>query len=276
MNVYLLYIIEKYKVKKMNINELLNNINNKGTAIFDGITEAGTGVFDVINEASTGAIDNTKGAFTQLRDAVKNQGGPSKSFSSNSSRKAGSSIPQKMGQYIDEIGDQGAIPVPISGIHPMLRTATGYAKSLAGPLGRPFRVHTPQGTKEFYQDTIDAADYIPGTNSTNGKIIFNEFIKNKPEYDRLGGNFMNKDYGRYEAEVLRNGQVVPDDDYDTNRDVGWHARVALTGKDENGRPKNITDRVISAASAPHRALTDVGWTNLRPFGNDYSIGTKNL
>jgi hypothetical protein len=260
----------------MNINELLNEINNKGTAVFDGINETGTGVFDVMNEAGTAAIENTKGAFTQLRNAVKKQGGPSKSLSSNSRRKAGSSIPQKVGQYIDEISDQGAIPVAISGVHPMLRTATGYAKSLAGPLGKPFRIHTPQGTKDFYQDTIDAGDYTPGTDSSNGTIIFNENIKNKPEYDRLGGSFMNKDYGRYRAEVLRNGDVVPDDDYDTNRSVGWHARVALTGKDENGRSKNITDRVISAASAPHRALTDVGWTNLRPFGNNYSIGTKNL
>lgn len=260
----------------MNINELLNNINNKGTAVFDGITEAGTGVFNVINEAGSAAIDNTKGAFTQLQEAVSNQGetGPGKGVQSGTSRKAGSSIPQQIGQYIDEIGDQGAIPVPLSGAHPMLRTASGYAKSLAGPLGRPFRIHTPQETKDFYQDTIDAGDYTPGTDSSNGTIIFNENIKNKPEYDRLGGSFMNKDYGRYRAEVLRNGDVVPDDDYDTNRDVGWHTRVALTGKDENGRPKNITDRVISAASAPHRALTDVGWTNLRPFGNDYSIGKK--
>ena len=247
----------------MNFNQILNTLNEKGTAAFDNLNQAGADM-----------LQKGLGAYSRLTTATKEKEKVQPKTGTSTFRKAGSSIPEQIGEYVDTIGDQGAIPIPLSGVHPVARTATGYAKSLAGPLGKPFRVLTPEGTKDFYQDTVNAADYIPGTDSSNGKVIFNQNIENKEAYDRLGGSVLNKDYGRYTAEVKRNGDVIPDDDYDTNRDVGWHARIALTGKDEHGNSKNITDRVISAASAPHRLLTDVGWTNLRPFGREVSIGKR--
>lgn len=247
----------------MNFNQILNLANEKGTAVFDRLIKT-----------KDDLIQRGQGAYSQLTTAAKEKEKVQPKTGTSNIRKAGSSIPEQIGEYIDTIGDQGAISVPISGIHPLARTASGYVKSLAGPLGRPFRLETPKATKDFYQDTIDAADYTPGTDSSNGRLVFNQNIQNKEEYDRLGGSIINKDYGRYTAEVKRNGQVIPDDDYDTNRDVGWHARIALTGKDEHGNSKSITDRIISAASAPHRLLTDVGWTNRRPFGKNVSIGTR--
>ena len=263
----------------MNIPALLNRVNEIGTGVVDRFNTVGTNVLNKVNDAYVNldeAVNRVRSTgMTNRSGAVSQKGtrmaGPAVRHPNQEQEK---SIIDKISSYAKEVPDQGLIPVVPSAMHPMARTATGYAKSLAGPLGKPFRVLTPEGTKEFYQDTIDAADYTPGTDSSNGSITFNEHIANKAEYDRLGGSFMNKDYGRYNAEVLRNGQVIPIDDYDTNRDVGWHARIALTGKDEKGKSKNITDRVISAASAPHRALTDIGWTNLRPFGNEYSIGRK--
>ena len=174
-------------------------------------------------------------------------------------------------RYIDETGDQGFLPFLPGTLHPLLTTAAGYAKSMAGPLGRPFRIIPSQGSKDFYQDSINAADY----DDSNNKLVYNQDIANKAEYNRLGQNFSNKDYGRYKAYVNpESGDVIPDDDYDTNRDVPWHARVAFKGEDEQGNEMNWSDRAISADSIPHRALSDLGWTNLRPFGSQRSIGVR--
>lgn len=260
----------------MNIPAILNRVNEIGTGVVDQFNTVGTNVLNKVNDAYVNldeAVNRVRSTGMPKADSQKGtrMAGPAVRYPNQEQEE---NIIDTISSYVKSVPDQGLIPVAPSAMHPMARTATGYAKSLAGPLGKPFRVLTPQGTKEFYQDTIDAADYTPGTDTSNGSITFNENIANKAEYDRLGGSFMNKDYGRYNAEVLRNGQVIPDDDYDTNRDVGWHARVALTGRDENGKSKDITDRFISAASMPHRALTNVGWTNLRPFGNEYSIGKK--
>lgn len=198
-------------------------------------------------------------AFNKVNDFVGN----------DPVRKAGDAIVK----YVSEVPDQGLIPVPT--IHPNIRTGLGFVKSMAGDRGKAFRLLSNPGSDEFYQKTIDAADYNPGT----GTIIFNENIQNKEAYDALGGNLSNKDYGRYSGTVDPNtGEVRVQDDYDTNRDVGWHMHRVFTGENAPGdeRPIGITDRVISAASALHKAADNIGKVNKRPFGTNPVIGVRDL
>lgn len=172
--------------------------------------------------------------------------------------------------YIENIEDKGGIPMPNFN-SPTINTAQGYAKSLAGPLGRPFRVMGTDDTRDFYQQTVDAADFDAGT----GKLIFNSEIKNKDEYNRLGQYFTNKDIGRYVANVdERTNKVYPVDDFDTNQTIPYHASILFRGSDLKGNSKSMSDRAISGASLVHKSLDNLGWTNDRPFGNHYSIGER--
>tara|TARA_R100001443_G_scaffold744_8_gene3012 strand:- start:1064 stop:2005 length:942 start_codon:yes stop_codon:yes gene_type:complete len=172
--------------------------------------------------------------------------------------------------YIENIEDKGGIPL-LNFNSPMINTAQAYAKSLAGPLGRPFRIMGTDGTRDFYQQTVDAADFYPET----GELIFNSMIENKDEYNRLGQSFINKDIGRYVADVdERTNKVYPVDDFDTNQTIPYHASILYKGRDLEGNPKKMSDRAISGASLVHKSLDNLGWTNDRPFGNRYSIGER--
>jgi len=209
------------------------------------INEFGTDIFNKGTRFAGAAIES---AGPAVKDAIKNVG-------------------KGVVDYVKDIPSMGAIPVPSPS--PTARTALGYIKSTAGPIGMPIRILDNPKSSEFYQKTVDAADFNPETN----EVIFNQNIKNKDAYDELGQNFSNKDFGRYVGKVGSDGTVMVEDDYDTNRSVPWHLKKVFSIDMEN--PVGLTDRAISGASAINRGLDDVGWTNKRPFGKTVKMGVKN-
>jgi hypothetical protein len=169
--------------------------------------------------------------------------------------------------YVKEIPDKGAILLLPTAVSKDARTGAGYLKSLMGPLGRPFKIMDNPGSSEFYQQTIDAADYDP----ERQVVIFNQGMRNQAEYDRLGRDLSNKDFGQYMGQVQPDGSVIVDDDYDTNRSALWHYNRLMSGKDKEGRDLDPLSRAISGASGLHKKLDQAGWTNPRPFGGPGSV-----
>lgn len=168
---------------------------------------------------------------------------------------------------IKDITNEGAIPVP-SGNN-LGYSALGYAKSLAGIFGMPFSIQKNPETERFLQQTVDAST------KTGNTATFNDDIKDKDEYKRLGSDIGNKAFGRYEGPIEPNGDVTVQDNYDTNRGIGWHGKRALTGKSKEGDSIGLSGRAISAISAYHKALDTVGLTNSRPYGREVTIGNVN-
>ena len=171
------------------------------------------------------------------------------------------------GDYLMEIPQKGFIPILPTGVSKDARTGAGYLKSLMGPAGMPLRILDNPGSSEFYQQTIDAADYDP----ERQVVIFNKDVENQAEYDRLGGDLSNKDFGQYVGQVQPDGSVIVDDDYDTNRSARWHYNRLMSGKSKEGEPLDPLTRAISAASGLHKKLDDAGWTNPHPFGAPGSV-----
>jgi len=169
--------------------------------------------------------------------------------------------------YVQEIPDKGAILLLPTAVSKDARTGAGYLKSLMGPLGRPFKIMENPGSSEFYQQTIDAADYDP----ERQELIFNRNMQNQAEYGRLGRDLSNKDFGQYKGQIMPDGSVMVDDDYDTNRSARWHYERLMSGKSKEGEPLDPLTRAISAASGLHKKLDDAGWTNPRPFGGPGSV-----
>lgn len=206
-----------------------------------------------INRRGTNTLGNVLETGNNLVKGIKL---PSK----GSIRKAGN-------DFIKTTINEGLIPIPAP--TPEIRTGLGYIKSLAGIKGMPFRIGNNDQSKSFYQDTINVATKTP-----DGKVIFNENIADKEAYDKLGRNISNKDVGRYLGTIDNEGNVIVEDDYDTNRDVGWHLRRVVTGEnaERDPRPISMSDRVISAASALHKYRENLGQTNPRPFGTYQNLG----
>ena len=206
-----------------------------------------------INEKGTEALDNLISAGTNLVSGVK---APKK----GGFRKAADRV-------IGDVINKGAVHIPAP--TPEIRTGLGFIKSAAGPIGMPFRIGDNQKSNEFYQETVDV-----GTKTKDGRVVFNQNIKDKEAYDRLGTNLSNKDIGRYSGKINSQGEVIVEDDYNTNNDVNWHMRRVLTGENAEGdpRPVSASGRVISLASAGHKALENFGWTNPRPFGTTVKMG----
>ena len=219
---------------------VLNEINRQGTAVFDDLVDKGTKLVSNVTKPS------------QTRKAGEG-------FQSN-----------PVMDYIKEIPNKGAIYVAAP--TPEIRTGLGYVKSLMGDRGKIFRIGDNDKSNEFYQQTVDAA-----TKTKDGKVIFNQNIADKDEYDRLGRNLSNKDIGRYHGTINDKGDVIVEDDYDTNNSVDWHLRRVLTGENAEGdpRPVGLSGRVISAASALHKWKQDAGKTNPRPFGHTVNMGNVN-
>ena len=215
----------------MNFLEALNDINRQGTATFDNLIGAGNNL-------------------------IKGVKFPSKS----GMRKAAE-------QLVQTTQNEGLIYVPAP--TPEIRTGLGFVKSVAGPLGMPFRIGNNDKSRKFYQDTINVA-----TKTSDGKVIFNQNIKDKDAYNSLGKKISNKDVGRYLGTVDDQGNVIVEDDYNTNNSIPWHLRRVFTGENAQGdsRPVDASGRVISAASAFHKGLDNMGWTNDRPYGTKQNLG----
>ena len=170
--------------------------------------------------------------------------------------------------YVQDIPTKGAIPIPLTNLSPQARTGAAFVKSTLGAAGQPFRIMENPASSEFYQQTINAADYDPQRNV----VVFNEDIENQQAYDELGRNFSNKDLGQYLGEVdPETGVVTVDDEFGTNRIPAWHRKRAVTGRDKEGRELGLLSRAISAGSAVHRKLEDAGITNPHPFGAPGSV-----
>jgi|TARA_R100000084_G_C4596714_1_gene121127 hypothetical protein len=169
--------------------------------------------------------------------------------------------------YVQDIPAKGAIPIPLTDVSKDARTGAGYLKSLAGPVGMPFRVMDNPGSSAFYQQAINAADI----DDERGVVIFNEDMQNQDEYRRLGRDLSNKDFGQFVGKVMPNGDVMVDDDYDTNRSARWHYNRLMTGKSKEGDALTPLDRAISGASGLHKKLDQAGWTNPHPFGAPGSV-----
>ena len=71
------------------------------------------------------------------------------------------------------------------------------------------------------------------------------------------------------------GNVIVQDDYDTNRGVKWHLGRAFSGKDAQGNSLGIGDRLIGGISALHKTADKLGLTNARPYGTEVMIGNIN-
>lgn len=170
-------------------------------------------------------------------------------------------------EKIKQASNEGAIPIP--SVNNTGYAALGYVKSLAGAAGMPFAIQKNPETERFLQQTVDAS-----TKSGN-TATFNQNISSKSEYDRLGSDIGNKAFGRYQGQVQSNGDVIVEDDYDTNRSVGWHGKRALTGQDAEGNNIGLGGRAISAISALHKGFDTVGLTNARPYGTQVNIGNVN-
>jgi len=170
-------------------------------------------------------------------------------------------------QRMQDIGNEGLIPVPT--FNNTGYSAAGYLKSLAGALGKPFAIQSNPETDRFLKQTIDVA-------SKNGNTItFNQNIADKQAYDRLGTDIGNKAFGRYTGTVDDQGNVIVQDDYDTNRGVRWHLGRAYSGKDAEGNDLGIGDRLIGGISAIHKTAEKLGLTNARPYGTEVVIGNIN-
>ena len=182
-------------------------------------------------------------------------------------------LAEQVVDYVQDIPDKGAIPIPLTNVVPQARTGAAFVKSTLGTAGQPFRILENPASSQFYQRTIDAADYDPDRDV----VVFNQDIDNQQDYDELGRDLSNKDFGQYVAKVEPDGSVVVDDDFGTNRIPAWHRRRAVTGRDKEGRELGPLARAISAGSAVHRKLEDAGLTNPHPFGAPGSvrIGTFN-
>ena len=212
--------------------------------IRDRATEAG----DTIQQNLPGALRMAGDALGATKDQVINL--------------AGQGV-----DYVQDIPDKGLIPIPLTDVSKDVRTGSGYLKSLAGPVGKPFRIMDNPGSNEFYQRTIDEATFDPESNT----LVFNEDIDNQQAYDDLGRDLSNKDFGRYRADVNEAGDVIVSDEYDTNRSARWHYNRLMSGKDAEGRALTPLSRAISGASGLHKKLDQAGWTNPHPFGAPGSV-----
>jgi len=170
-------------------------------------------------------------------------------------------------EKIREVGNQGAIPIP-SGNNTGY-AALGYVKSLAGVSGMPFAIQSNSETDKFLQQTVDAST------KTKDTVTFNQDISDKDEYDRLGKDLGNKAFGRYQGSVQDNGDVMVQDDYDTNRNRKWHTERMLSGKDAEGNELGLRSRAISGVSAVHKTFENAGLTNARPYGTEVKVGNVN-
>ncbi len=245
------------------------------------INEAGTALVDSVNEKATSALDT-------LNQAVVDNAGKVQEFGGRVLRKAGqavSPIPAvaelikpvagAVEQYVEEIPERGAIPFLPSAISPQVRTGAGYVKSLAGPLGRPIRILDNPGSSDFYQQTVDAGTYDPSA----GTVTFNQNIKDQDEYERLGSNTSNKDFGRYVGNVDGEGTVTIDSDsYGTNDPAElqfYRFREGLNNPDDQ-EPIGPVGRAVGGLAGVHRTFEDLGWTNPQPFGTKVKVGELKL
>ena len=212
--------------------------------IRDRATEAG----DTIQQNLPGALRMAGDGLGLVKDQVVNL--------------AGQAV-----DYVQDMPDKGAIPIPLTNVIPEARTGAAFVKSTLGTAGQPFRILENPASNEFYQRTIEEAKFDPERNA----LIFNEDIDNPQAYDELGRDFSNKDFGRYYADVEDDGSVIVDDEFGTNRIPAWHRKRAVTGRDDQGRELGPVARAISAGSAVHRKLEDAGLTNPYPFGAPGSV-----
>ena len=162
-----------------------------------------------------------------------------------------------------EASPQGVIPVPTFGTEGY--AAAGYLKSLAGPLGRPFKILKNQDQIDFEDRTK-----VVGRQD-DGSVVFNRDTAiaagMEPEYDELGTNMGNKVLGRYTTKQGTDGSDIATDVYDTNRSVKYHAGKIF------GSDSSLGERVSSAIALPHKALDNIGWTNPSPYGTQQIVGT---
>jgi len=214
-------------------------------------------IFGALNELNRRGTD----AFNNVMSAADNLSQHVKLPNADGFRKASD-------KFIKTTVNEGLIPVPAP--TPEIRTGLGYLKSTAGVFGMPFRIGTNDQSQAFYQNTVDAATKTP-----DGKVIFNQNIEDKDAYNTLGKSISNKDVGRYVGTVDDAGNVIVEDDYDTNQPVKWHLRRVVTGENAEGDPRPISpsDRLISLASAFHKNRQNKGLTNPRPFGTYQNLGT---
>jgi len=208
--------------------------------------------------------------FGYIKDRAAEASGTFQENLDGALRMAGEGLGLAKEQVIDYVQDmptKGAIPIPLTNISPQARTGAAFVKSTLGAAGQPFRIMENPASSEFYQQTINEAKLDPDRNV----LVFNEDIDNQQAYDDLGNNFSNKDFGRYVANIEPDGSVIVDDEFGTNRNAAWHRKRAVTGRDKEGRELGLLSRAISAGSAVHRKLEDVGITNPHPFGAPGSV-----
>ena len=168
------------------------------------------------------------------------------------------------GDELQRIQNEGLIPIPTG--NQAGYAASGYLKSLLGPLGKPLRI-LKNPDQIAFEDEVIATSFPQGDN-----LIFNQDVKDKAKYKQLGDQIGNKSFGRVVLEPGANGYVTRDE-YDTNMGMRWHLERLKSGTDTHGNPLSRMDTMGSAAGLVHRGLDRLGWTNPNPYGAVADFGS---
>ena len=180
------------------------------------------------------------------------------------SREASSAVPQSPYSPGD-IADKGLIPVPT--VIPAVEGGAKFVKSMAGPLGRPFRVEPAIiGREKLLQDQVDR-----GTRSGD-KVTYGLHDKGYQAPSGLKQQLERGIVGQFTGTVKDNGDVVMREGegyqkYDTNYTPQQHAEEANKAWDKG----NIGGSLMSRVYQGYSALQDRGWTNTAPQGTSEQL-----
>ena len=186
------------------------------------------------------------------------------------------------GGFIKDTMNRGLIPIPTFNEKGM--TIATFAKAMAGPLGRPFRIMS--------NDVVDRArqEMVNRTANAQGLRVDPKTGKLSMDWNRVGkkgsgqytdeltslrggsGKFFNSTFGRWSG-YEKEGKIVTDDVYNFNETVGSYAKKSR----DSLMKGNVGEALYNLASMSGRFAQDIGWLNQRVLGSEVEVGsTKNI
>lgn len=186
--------------------------------------------------------------------------------------------------FLKETLNRGLIPVPTFGAKSM--TLATFAKAMAGPLGRPFRIMTNDVVDRARQEMIDKTSKGSGlrVDPKTGRLSmdWNRVATRgsgqyTDKFSSLGNNagegkFFNSTFGRWSG-YQKGDKMVTSDIYNFNETIGQYAKKS---KDSLMRG-DVGSALYNLASVAGRFAQDVGWMNQRVLGSEVEVGSiKNI